>query len=257
MIPENPAATIPGGGAHAGRHGRPRTSVYPLGALTLLLALGACREREPDPGRDPPVPELAQSARYEGSPVVEPPAQRSAPPGGESADVDAEDAQFLQQAAVVGAFEVGAARLAAEKGTAPSIRNLADAMVREQTQLLIALQALAATKRVPLPSGPDPEHSAKLLNLREQAIGADFDEDYADAMHESHEKAIELFETAAERTDDSDVRDFARSALQLLRDQRKAIGQVSADQVVRSDPPRLVRRPVALAGPPRMPRSHT
>jgi len=248
VIPANPVATTSDRGAHTGR---PRTSVYPLGALALLLALGGCREREPDPdpAQDPPVPELAQSARYDGSWVMELPAQRAAPQGGESSEIDADDAQFLQQAAVVGAFEVGAARLAAEKGTAPSIRNLADAMVREQSQLLIALQALAATKRVPLPSGPDPEHSAKLLNLHEQAIGADFDEDYADAMHESHEKAIELFETAADRTHDGDVRDFARSALQLLRDQRKAIGQVSADQVVSSEPHRLAR-----GGPPR---SHT
>ena len=50
----------------------------------------------------------------------------------------------------------------------------------------------------------------------------DFDEAYADLMEDSHDRAVSLFEAAADDSKDADVRNFAKSSLATLRQHSEA-----------------------------------
>lgn len=142
-----------------------------------------------------------------------------------------EDVEFMKRTLIVGAFELDAAELAREKGRHPSVIMYAEAVIRDHTQLVIALDALATTKGLELVDGRDVRHTGWLRDLSAQASGHDFDARYGALMQRSHTEAIALFRQASVRSRDPDVRDFAASALQLLTPHGEAIGLLGADGV--------------------------
>lgn len=201
-------------------------------ALFAVAGLG-CTPSEPEPGDKPPAPAVDQRAA---------PAAARPQPTTEVADRPAvadEDIEFMKRTLIVGAFELDAAELARAKGRHPSVILFAEAAIRDHTQLVIALDALATTKGLELVDGRDVRHAGWLRDLSAQTSGHAFDARYGALMQRSHAEAIALFRHAAARSRDPDIRDFATSALQLLTPRGEAIGLLGADGVASADAARV------------------
>jgi putative membrane protein len=133
-------------------------------------------------------------------------------------DYDFEDAaEFAMKAADGGMFEVDDSKLAAQKASSTTVKNFAKKMVTDHTKTNNELKSLASKKNITLPATMSDDHKKKLDKLS-GLTGADFDEEYMEAMDKDHEKDVKLFEKAAEDDDlDAEIKAFAAKTLPTLR----------------------------------------
>jgi putative membrane protein len=129
---------------------------------------------------------------------------------------DERDAQFLVNAAEIYMEEIGLARLAQEKGTTSPIKELGRTMEQDHQKSLDELTTLAKRKKMTIPNTitDQGDDSYRLLN---EKIGDDFNETYANLMVKKHEDAISIFEKAANKSRDKQIKEWANSMLVVLR----------------------------------------
>jgi putative membrane protein len=78
------------------------------------------------------------------------------------------------------------------------------------------LMTLAQQKNVTPPTSLDEKHRKMIDGLREKS-GEDFDETYMEQQVDAHQKMIDLFEKAANDSQDADVKAFAQQTLPALQ----------------------------------------
>ncbi|MBX3620444.1 MAG: DUF4142 domain-containing protein [Rhizobacter sp.] len=127
------------------------------------------------------------------------------------------DAAFMKQAAQDGAAEIEASKVAQTKAQRADVKAFADTMVTEHTQVADELKQLAASKKVTLPDGPSIKQKAQLKMIN-AGDDAKFDERYASTFGvKAHESTLKLFQEAADKASDADVKAFARKTLPALQ----------------------------------------
>lgn len=126
------------------------------------------------------------------------------------------DAQFLVKAAEINLKEIHLGQLAQQNGNATHIKELGKMMEDLHSKSQKDLTGLAKSKNVSIPSAPTNDSNDTYTKLNEKT-GNDFDKDYADKMVSEHKDAIELFEKAAEDSNDKDIRNWANATLPELR----------------------------------------
>jgi putative membrane protein len=128
---------------------------------------------------------------------------------------------FATQAAVIGKAEVELGQLALEKSQNADVRAYAQRMVKDHTAANADLKKLAAEENITLPNTLDTEHQTvkqKLAGLQ----GADFDRQYEQEMAKGHEKAVALFQSAAQSQQmPQEFKEFAATTLSTLEDHRE------------------------------------
>lgn len=134
-------------------------------------------------------------------------AQTSPPASNPTAATSAQDRQFLVQDAQGGLYEIAIARLAQQRSSRDDVKAYAARVVSDHTTYNEALQALARSKGIPLPTTMTAEDQAKLSRM-ESATGA-----FPDAMFIQEATRIndEDKKAAGEekaRTTDPDIRTF-------------------------------------------------
>lgn len=129
---------------------------------------------------------------------------------------DEKDAQFLVNAAEIYMEEIGLAKLAQEKGTTSPIKELGRTMEQDHQKSLDELTTLAKRKKITIPNTitDQGDDSYRMLN---QKTGDDFNEAYASLMVKKHEDAISIFEKAANKSRDKQIKEWANSMLVVLR----------------------------------------
>ena len=128
----------------------------------------------------------------------------------------ANDAQFLVDAALINYHEIALGQLANAKTKTPEILLMAQTLVDEHTKSMIDLKLLADKKNVTLPASAenDPkEANNKLLKLKDTA----FDKAYSTVMVDEHEIAITKFENAIKNVMNDEIRDWASLMLPSLK----------------------------------------
>ncbi len=131
-------------------------------------------------------------------------------------DQKEEDAQFLVDASEVNLSGIQLGQLAQQKGTAVHVKELGKMMEDEHTKSQRDLVALAKSKRMSIPTSPTEDANDAYMKL-DKKQGSDFDKAYADKMVDKHENAIETFEKAAKNSNDTEIRNWAKSSLPELR----------------------------------------
>jgi putative membrane protein len=184
-------------------------------ALAAGLALAGLAAAQS--GQQPPTQQQTPSTGERATPQQR--ADRSAADqGGASAKVAKADRDFMKQAAQNGHAEIEASKLAQAKATQPDVKSYAQKMVAEHTRTHQELTALAQSKGVDLPDGPSLMQRAKLKMLS-AADGEKFDARYAENFGvKAHEDTIKLFREGAEKSQDSEVKAFARKTLPHLQE---------------------------------------
>ncbi len=134
-------------------------------------------------------------------------AQTSPPASNPTAATSAQDRQFLVQDAQGGLYEIAIARLAQQRSSRDDVKAYAARVVSDHTTYNEALQALARSKGISLPTTMTAEDQAKLSRM-ESATGA-----FPDAMFIQEATRIndEDKKAAGEekaRTTDPDIRTF-------------------------------------------------
>lgn len=135
---------------------------------------------------------------------------------GEAANMEDDDTEFAVKAANSGLAKVQVGEIAQQKASDQRVKDFAAMMVQGHTQANEELKALAATKNITLPTAPGEDHLESISNLNETS-GAEFDKEYMGMMVDDHQKEVDLFEEAAEDSDDAEIRAFASQKLPSLK----------------------------------------
>ncbi|MEP7213891.1 MAG: DUF4142 domain-containing protein [Acidobacteriota bacterium] len=134
---------------------------------------------------------------------------------------------FMTEAAIGGMSEVELGRLASTKGASAEVKKFGQMMVTDHSKANEELKALAAKKGVKLPTEPDSSHKSMIDEMKGKS-GADFDEDYVEAMVDDHEEDVAAFEKQAQNSADPDVKAFAAKTLPTLKKHLDAIKAIQS-----------------------------
>ena len=119
----------------------------------------------------------------------------------------ARDRNFMVAAAQGGLAEVQMGQLALKKTNNPKVRDFAQMMVKEHSDINSKLAPMATQMGVSLPTGMSPADSAAFSRLSRQA-GTNFDRTYMAAQKNAHTKALALFQDAGNQADNMALRNF-------------------------------------------------
>ena len=152
-----------------------------------------------------------------------PPAPAANPPAGAIAPSNVNAAEFVNQAATSGMFEIQSSELALDKSRDDRVREFAQHMVKDHTEASQKLKTAAGS--MTMPTSLDPEH-AKMLQQLQQASGNDFTRNYVQMQFEGHQKAVTLFDGFAQNGDNPQLKQFAQETAPTLRNHLQQITQI-------------------------------
>ncbi|MDQ3058296.1 MAG: DUF4142 domain-containing protein [Pseudomonadota bacterium] len=132
--------------------------------------------------------------------------------------VRASDRTFMVKAAGSGMYEVEASRLAEQKATDQSIKELASMLVKHHTDANNELMQLASTKGVSLPAKL-PRDKQGELDKMSKLSGSAFDREYMRKVGiAAHQNDIKLFEKSHRSARDAELKAWIGNTLPTLRD---------------------------------------
>lgn len=134
------------------------------------------------------------------------------------------DRRFVTKAADDGMEEVQLAQLAAQQATNPEVKQFAQQMAEQHQQVNSQLMSIAESKNVKIDK--DDETKSREYKRLSKASGSDFDREFVERMVDDHEKDIKLFEKAANNAKDPEIRQFASSTLDHLRQHLTQVQQL-------------------------------
>lgn len=141
--------------------------------------------------------------------------------------LQAADASMLRDIAEANIAEVESGKLALDKSKSAEIKKFAQMMVDDHAKGLSDVQALARTKGVDLPDGPDMKHKAVMVEFK--ALQGDaFDSRYVKQAgvgdHEATEKLLKKTQAEAR---DADVKALATKMLPIVQGHLKHAQQLA------------------------------
>ena len=139
------------------------------------------------------------------------------------------DKNFVNKASVGNEFEIESSRLALQQSQNDDVKDFAQQMVDDHTQIGNDLTSVIANSnaKIPTPDNKlDPAH-AKLLSKLRSLSGPDFDKLYIKDQIKGHDDAMELFENYSAHGQNSALRDFANRTLPMIKKHRNEIPEIS------------------------------
>jgi len=127
--------------------------------------------------------------------------------------------KFVHMAAEDGMAEVRLAKLALKKSSNSEVKQFAQKMEQDHEQADDQLASIAQEKGITLPKKLDAKHEAMVKSLSAKS-GKAFDRAYAEHMAKAHEKAIALFQGAAQSSDPQ-IAAFAKKTLPTLEEHKQ------------------------------------
>jgi putative membrane protein len=125
-----------------------------------------------------------------------------------------QDRDFLEKAAEGSNAEIEIGKLARTYGWRAEVKAYGERMVADHTAINRRLTAIAAKKRIILPTGLG-EHQHSFDRLADLRLDR-FDEEFIQVMVEDHDMAAELFRSEASGGADPELRAFAGQTLPLI-----------------------------------------
>lgn len=127
--------------------------------------------------------------------------------GATSARASARDRNFMMTAAQGGMAEVQMAQLALQKSSNQKVRDFAQMMVKDHSDLNAKLMPMATQMGVSLPTRMSAADQSALSRLSRQS-GSSFDRSYLASQKAAHSKTLALFQDAGAQADDVNLRNF-------------------------------------------------
>lgn len=138
----------------------------------------------------------------------------------QQAKTTATDTDFIRRASSASLTEVALGKLAADQASSNDVKKYAERMVADHTKANESLGKLAGSKGVQIAVAPEPAQQQDIDRMK-GLDGAKFDRAYSDAMVRDHKLVTGLYELEAEKGEDVEIRDYARSQLPMLKEHEK------------------------------------
>ena len=179
-------------------------------ALILALTSVACSERAGLPENETTGTTQAPSQTTTATGTT------TAVTGGTVSALTAYDKEFITAAGMVGLSEVRLSDLARQKAQSAEVKQFAERMVTEHARSNQEVTELATVKGTALAAELDAPHQGAFDHL-DSLSGPAFDRAYMQHMVEDHQKAVALFQDAAVKANDADVKAWAARTLPTLQ----------------------------------------
>ena len=125
---------------------------------------------------------------------------------------------FLAQAGSANEWEIESSQLALQSSQNPSVRNFANTLIADHTQMGQQVASAAAAARLtPPPPTLLPPQQAMLDQLRAAGTGYSFDQAYQQAQIQAHQQAITLMQNYSTGGDVPALRTVAASAIPVMQ----------------------------------------
>ena len=125
--------------------------------------------------------------------------------------LDNADTAAMKQLAQANLNEIESGKAAASKAQSPDVKQFAQKMVDDHTQMLADLKTLARQKGVALPESASIKDMAQ-MKLMERSSGAEFDKKYMDEMVKGHQKDARETQDLASKVKDPDFKAAVQKA---------------------------------------------
>lgn len=142
-----------------------------------------------------------------------------------------QDKAFVKKAAEGGLAEVRLGQLAQQKSNSPDVKEFAQKMVNDHTQLNEQMHPIAQQMGVSSPeelSSKDKKEMSKLENLS----GQEFDHAYIRYMIKDHKKDLSEFKSEASRTQNAQLKEAAEHGAQVIQGHLQDIEQIARNHNV-------------------------
>ncbi|MEG5033055.1 DUF4142 domain-containing protein [Microcoleus sp. AT3-D2] len=175
-----------------------------------------------NPGRTPNTPTTPSNNNPGRTP--------NTPRGSETSpnSLSSQDRNFVMQAGQIGMLEVELGRLAVQRGSSAGVKQYGQEMVEEHTRANQELMQLVRQKDVELPTEMTTQNTA-LMERLSGLSGRSFDTAYKQAMIESHNQAIALFQAQSQQGQDPELKAWATQKLPNLQAHLQMVNQMLAD----------------------------
>jgi putative membrane protein len=125
---------------------------------------------------------------------------------------DQESSTFLVKAANGGMAEVQLGQLAQEKGINQKVKDFAGMMVHDHSAVNDQVRTLAGQRNVTLPDSVSDDNK-KAMNDLAKKNGKDFDKAYINAMVKGHQEVLDMFKSAGDKVNDTEVKTFINNTI--------------------------------------------
>lgn len=133
--------------------------------------------------------------------------------GASAGNISDRDEKMMKQMAESHLSEISLGKLAQEKAQSDEVKSFARKMVEDHTKALDSLKQVAESKGVSLPTEPGKQQMAMQKKLEGQS-GQKFDRQYMQqAGDRAHKDTHKLLQRAASRAEDTDLKNYASTAL--------------------------------------------
>ena len=123
--------------------------------------------------------------------------------------VAADPQQFIKTAYQENLFEVKAGQLAQQKAQGQQTKDFAQSLVQDHQQAIDQLKKLADQKNVTVSDQLDSRRQ-RMIDELSSLSGQDFDKRFMNQQVRTHKRAIALYQQAAEKNTDSEVKQWAQ-----------------------------------------------
>lgn len=127
-----------------------------------------------------------------------------------------DSSKFVKKAMQDSVAEVQICQLAMQRSQNPDVRQFAERMIHDHTQIGDEIKQLAARKSIELPQNIGAEKKLTSEKL-ERFSGSDFDKDFTNHNVEDHQGDVKDFKEQVGTGTDADVKAFAAKTLPMLQ----------------------------------------
>jgi len=194
----------------------------PCAGLAVALAAGtALMAQAPGGGQQPGMPQQPQqpSARTAGGP--------GAYPGVAPTSQDLGEKVFVTKAMEGDASEVQLGQLAQQKSQSDDVKQLAQKLVADHTQMDEKwLKPIAKQLGVSEPKGPS-KKDKKMMEKLQGLSGSDFDTQYLTMMLKDHQQDLKDFQDEAKAAQDPNVKQVAEQGANVISQHLQLVEQIA------------------------------
>jgi len=187
-------------------------AIASLGGAALIWAQ--------NPGGAPAGGSAPTTGSMPGGPGATGPAGPGAGPGAGPMDTPmqarVDDKKFLKDATLGSMTEVQMGKLAAEKGSSDSVKQVGQKLVSDHSKATEELKQVAAKENIPIPDSLDSKHQSKVDKLAKLS-GPEFDRAFVKDQMKDHEKDVSDFQAEAQYGTNPNVKMAAAKELPALQ----------------------------------------
>lgn len=149
-----------------------------------------------------------------------------------AAEVSQQTTDFVKNASVGNLFEIESSKLALQKTSATDVKDFAQKMVTDHTQIGDQMKKAVNASGTDLTPATtlDADHQQTLNSLK-AAPAANFDNLYVEAQLKAHDDAVTLFSDYAQNGDETNLKKFASDTLPTLKKHQQMVNDLSRTYV--------------------------